>query len=81
MFEFGFNFIGKCSKGSKFDPLMFVQFEVRFFDVRSKTNENLTYSLKVYLAVVLLTYNKQQCSELECKNVLLDIYIISHRVP
>ena len=38
MFEFGFNFIGKCSKGSKFDPLMFVQFEVRFFDVRSKTN-------------------------------------------
>ena len=43
--------------------------------------ENLSYSLKVYLAVVLLTYNKQQCSELECKNVLLDIYIISHKVP
>ena len=48
MFEFGFNFIGKCSKGSKFDPLMFVQFEVRFFDVRSKTNDYIEKLYKKY---------------------------------
>ena len=70
------------------------QFLVRHIDLHSKyylhnvsgdlwyigMYENLSYSLKVYLAVVLLTYNKQQYSEQKFKKVL-DIYIISHKVP
>ena len=38
MFEFGLILRDKCSEGSKFDLPKFGEFEVRFFDVRSKTN-------------------------------------------
>ena len=37
MFEFGSISRAKCSRGSMFDLPMFEVFEVRFFDVRSKT--------------------------------------------
>ena len=37
--KFGLKFSGTCSRRSKFDPPKFEEFEVRLFDVRSKTNE------------------------------------------
>ena len=41
MFEFGSISRAKCSRGSMFDLPMFEVFEVRFFDVRSKTSDNI----------------------------------------
>ena len=39
--KFGLKISGTCSRRSKFDPPKFEEFEVRFFDVRSKTNDQL----------------------------------------
>ena len=38
--KFGLKISGTCSRRSKFDPPKFEEFEVRFFDVRSKTTSN-----------------------------------------
>ena len=38
--KFGLRFSGTCSRRSKFDPPKFEEFEVRFFDVRSKTTKD-----------------------------------------
>ena len=47
--KFGLKISGTCSRRSKFDPPKFEEFEVRLFDVRSKTSSVLTYSfLKVF---------------------------------
>ena len=36
--KFGLKISGTCSRRSKFDPPKFEEFEVRLFDVRSKTS-------------------------------------------
>ena len=43
--KFGLKISGTCSRCSKFDPPKFEEFEVRFFDVRSKT-KCITFSPK-----------------------------------
>ena len=47
--KFGLKFSGTCSRRSKFDPPKFEEFEVRFFDVRSKTSN-------VVLSMVLVSF-------------------------
>ena len=39
--KFGLKISGTCSRRSKFDPPKFEEFEVRLFDVRSKTSINI----------------------------------------
>ena len=50
--KFGLKISGTCSRRSKFDSPKFEEFEVRFFDVRSKTSIVLVYIL------LLLSRNK-----------------------
>ena len=43
--KFGLKISGTCSRRSKFDSPKFEEFEVRFFDVRSKTNLHVIIGL------------------------------------
>ena len=56
--KFGLKFSGTCSRRSKFDPPKFEEFEVRLFDVRSKS---IVYSLTtrcfmIYRATKVLNF-------------------------